>query len=631
MSKKNSRPSILDGLIGTPQSEKQVKAKKAAEVIEQKGIQVDREIEKNPLYAILHSDKSDAEIIEELGTFLTRNPEESAEENMKKIAYFTALNTYYQEKIIDLAKDAAEFTNDDAFSLFDDAVDRLQGRLQNFQGSIRPIVSALQVIKKAEDAGEDPMEMIQQVQAQQEHHADLERQLARRGLLKDGQKLSNEAITSLSAKIDRLNAEEADAQSSFDNADTEVTRIQSKRLVWNKQDKLADAKLDRTRAEIDLRSVRGEIGAQTATLNLAHELLRSQEELAGNPQLGAIDKLLVITGKDYRSERGNLVENVQKFIDEAREELGKARQRFHDGAEEVQKFSNSSDNIMAQYMLVLGATKNAYEATDAILKADEAKRDEMREAEAGQQIPSPALARLEKATSESKEYLSVFLPTRDSAVHFNSTLAKTKGEMTALRAMLLGKRHDAEELRTNGAVAVATQLVTTLKALEGAIAGQKVGIVRDQLKSMFDSAREASQGIYDTVLSDQVDRNTRLGETLQSLAEVTVAIDEITDEMLHVKTDEAGLTEAVVEAGKRVSDAAENFKSVASDARRMGQEKVTPEAASGLMDHLENAARARIAEEEEAEQIISEQGEDISNDDENMSGPSAQPAPGGMG
>lgn len=571
----------------------------------QAAAQLEVQIQDNPLYQILHEDAEDSEIIQKVAEALARDPELSREDNLQKIKDFALVNKHFQDQMISLAQRLAEFSNDEALSLYDDTVTKLQERLVNFGNDIGPLVRALQVIKEAEEQGKDPQDIINEVLDLRARGKELGESIA----------AGEESIAQGKAGVENLAEKARDYQGKIESENEQIQGYNDqiaeiKSGVFKgffSKGKIADIEESKEWKESNVERYTTTLETtakqlaqkeqEQAELESSHalevaEYEKLQGQLTDDADIRAISTLIEITGTEYKGRRDDLVGNAKSFIDEAIQEFNSCIKRFEDLEVEIDDFSDVSTNLVQKYFLVISGAEKAYKETDAQLLADQerAKELEATESELDLDIDSPELAKLKVELQDTKDFLNTYLPTRDSAVRFRSILAERQGEFTGLKGLVQSKRHDAEELRTNGAVAVASQLVMTLKSLEAAVAGQKTDTMRSMLQTFSATARSATENVLDSLVKDQDKKNSRLVDALQGMVDMKTKLDKATDDLLKSRTDEAGLTEAVVEATDRVVDSAQDLQDTVSNARRLGKEQVTPEAAKGIVDTLEDAA-----------------------------------------
>ena len=367
------------------------------------------------------------------------------------------------------------------------------------------------------------------------------------------------------------------AKEGVDQSESEITTLTSR--------------LDETASEMAEKE-RAKAGYTIEHSNASLELASVSSALQGNADYMAISKLLEITGNEYKGKREGLVGNAQKFIEDAIVQFNGCIDRFTALEGEIQTFSHAAQNIVdKQYLLIAGAEK-AYKATQGEIDLDTAAEARLAEEEKDLEFHSSAREKLITDIKDGKVFLNTFLPTRDSVVNFRQILASREAEFTALSGLVQGKRLDAEELRTNGAVAVASQLVMTLKSLEAAVAGQKTDMLRDMLADFTASARQATDQVLGDLVKDQKGRNDRLDQAITELVDMQVKIDDFSDELLSERITSAGLTEAIIEATDRVVKSTEDLANTVADGRREAKEQVGKVEASGIVDSYEKERRA---------------------------------------
>jgi hypothetical protein len=583
------------------------------------------DIRGNPIYTLLNSADTmeHAEIVDQLGKLLARDPSLSKDENLARLRQFEELNRYYQDQMIGLAQKLTDFSHDEALSLYDDTVEGIKKRLISFKTDIEPLVKALQVIRAAEESGQDPHKMIEAVQEIHKKRSELEEELR---LLAEKKELNDGDISSLTARADRmredvetLGRKKEDASLRITNNDTAIAEKKKKFFGgFRFKDEISELEGSTYDLRERIADYERDISDNTAYLSSTSETLKKKEQmreematrhvaasaelegvrssLQGDENTQALSRLLEITGSEYKGKRDDLVGNAQKFIEDAISQFNSSIGRFVGLEGEIANFSRSAKNIVGLQFLLIAGGEKAYQNMDEYLKATEAEEARLAEEEKGLDFHSSSREKAIVEVRDGKEYMNAFLPTRDSVVGFRKILAEREAEFTALSGLVQGKRLDAEELRTNGAVAVASQLVMTLKSLEAAVAGQKTDMLRSMLAEFTTSARQATTQVLDGLVDDQKGRNTRLDEAITSLVEMRTKIDNFSDNLLAERVTGAGLTEAIINATDRVVQSTEELANTVSDGRREAKDQVDKTAASGIVDSYEEQLGARAPE-----------------------------------
>lgn len=579
-------------------------------------LRTETDIKGNPVYQLLNSSDTldNAEIVEKLGVMLARDPSLGKQENMIKVSQFAEVNRYYQDQMVSLAQKLAEFSHDDALSLYDDTVESIKGRLVSFKSDIEPLVHALQVIKAAEDAGENPQAVIEKVQEMHKQKAELERQIEE---LSSQQMHNDSEISELSERSRSLQRtitqnEERKRQEGLRIEDAQGQIDLKKGKIFGSLrfgSDISDLKSGIEDSKARVRWFENDIGSDTRSLTGLAEQLSGKEtmqaemlekrsvydqslssinqSLEGNADYQAISKLLEITGKEYKGKRENLVVNAQKFIEEAISQFNNCIERFSGLEGEIGTFSHAAKNIVGLQFLMISGAEKAYKITQGQIDLDAIAESKLAEEEKDLEFNSSAHEKLINDVKDGKEYLNAFLPTRDSVVGFRQIIASREAEFTSLSGLVQGKRLDAEELRTNGAVAVASQLVMTLKSLEAAVAGQKTDVLRSMLSEFSASARQATDQVLGGLVSDQKGRNERLDQAITDLVEMRTKIDDFSTDLLSERVTSAGLTEAIITATDRVVEATGNLANTVADGRRDAKSQIGKDEAAAIVDSYE--------------------------------------------
>lgn len=571
------------------------------------------DIAKNPLYILLNAGDqlSNEELVEKLASALAFDPESDDEANIAKLADFDRLTAYYQNQMVALSKKLAAFSNDSAMSLYDEAVSTVQSRLLAFKSDINPLVRALHVMREAQAAGNDPQILIDTVKQLQADQADYEARLEQ---LKQEQEMRQKKIAdetrvakTYQERIELLSDRSRNRNTQLFSLSEAKAAYQSKLLgktrfreeIEEIDRKMRGLQTDKLTEEVTLETTTRLLKQQAEELKALEEasvsavateksvreaLSKIVEELTQNGDYEAIAKLLEITGTEYKGKRENLVQNAEKFIEEAAKIFDQCIGRFLSLEGEVGEFAKFSANIMRIQKLVLAGSNKAYELSNETVKAAELKQAKLAEADKANGYVSSESEKVNNTVNNGKKHLNVLLPLRGTVVTFQSILAGRDSEFTALHGMVSGKRADAQELRTNGAVVVASQLVLTLKSLEASVAGRKTDELRGILKEFGVAAQGATTHILDTLAQDAAARNSRFTDAIQKLVDMQQQLAIFSDVLLDEAQEGATLTDAILEATKGVVNATGDLQNVVVEGARLAREDMGSDAGKEIVE-----------------------------------------------
>src|SRR5690606_17441791 len=123
----------------------------------------------------------------------------------------TQMLLYIENQLMISAQKGTEFTNDDAFALYDGTIQKLFSNIGEFKGYIQPYVQALQILQKARDAGIPANELIDAVSGLQDEiaalKADKDTKAADLARLESELATYNDTATTTAKKLETLQSE----------------------------------------------------------------------------------------------------------------------------------------------------------------------------------------------------------------------------------------------------------------------------------------------------------------------------------------------------------------------------------------------------------------------------------------
>lgn len=592
-----AKPSLMDQMKAAAAAEENTATEVATEQLtETVSFEVtEATIKSNPAYKIISDPKKSlAQRVEELTALKAYNAELSPEENAANIEALEEFLLYSENTILELADRQAAFTNDDAFSLYDQNIQRLQDGLETFKSTIQPLADAFGVMQRAKAAGIAPHRLLQEVQDKKDVVSDLETRIADANDAVVAKEAGMQHIVDeSSAAMAKLNSYEqriTDAQEKKDAANT-VIKTESEKGFFSKDRKAirhAESQIETaddtiTRATASIESLKGP--AQIAAQNLAThneeldglrneaitaevELEAAKSELTGDPDTEALAKLLEITGEEFTDQREALTENVRTLLKDTVADFERSMGRFASGHEEVMTLRNTVENVEGLNEVIVKASKEAKVLDSEYVLGQRGIIDRIKEEKGDDAVYDPDFEVARREYTHANKHAEGGRDIEGKALGLADKLARQKASYTGLADAFDQKRNDSQRLRTHAAVEVSSKLLTCIKGLELAIASERTTAADDILSELGGSAMETTTQIFDMVASNAGEENDRLAQALKQSLETAEAITGIT-ESLREETRKADLQKrALEEMTENVSDLTEGLSNVRGDVSR---------------------------------------------------------------
>ncbi len=566
----------------------------------------DADIKRNAVYQIATDDaKTQKERVEQIAALRQYDPELTPDENAKNAQAFDEFILYSENKILELAQRQAAFTNDDAFSLYDQNIARLQDGLANFKAAIGPLVDAFRVMELARQNGIPPHTLLKEVQDLRDKQGKVE---AQRKAKEEEIERKRRELQPIQAEAARIyanleayngNIEEAKKDKAAEQATLDAEKA---KFIWNRnrhvigecERRIANADiviesntvsieaLGKTAAviagkheahEAELAALESELAA------LAGELQSANNALTGDPNTLALAKLLEITGEEFKDRREALTNGVTALITNSVKDFERSMARFESGLSEVTTMRHTVVNVKDLNDLIVVAAREAEQADSAYIMEQKAVADRIRQEKGEDAILDPEYERANKhyrhANIHSESGRGIAQKTRE----FAERLARQNASYLGLAEAFEQKGRDAQRLRTHAAVEVSSRLLTTIKGLELAIASERTSVADSILADLGGSAMETTRQIFDMVAQGASAQNDRIAQALKQAMDVNQAITEITSSL----ADEARTSElqqrALDEITKDISAATEDLETVRGEtARKVAEREDLPEA-----------------------------------------------------
>lgn len=528
-----SSKDLMARLAAGKQEQKESKAKtefkaEPAEVTRNFEI-TEADIKSNAAYEIITNTKlSDQKKLHALEALKTYNKDLPEEENEANVAAVNEALLYIENQLMASSQKGIEFTNDNAFALYDETIQELFGNIKTFKGYIEPFVMALEVLQKARNAGISANELIDHVAGLQENI----------GQMKSDKETKEAELANLQSELNGFNVEATRTTEKLEQLQKDMEAANKAKSdaekSWNiikkgEQIKAAQSRIDSCNRQIEtlnstaainvdnLGKKNAAIEALTAEIEkLGTDLTAAEEEFTANEDSVAIATLIEITGADFKDKREEVVKAAQTITEKAIEGIEKSISRFDSGKDETGQQLDTITNLNGMVGLLSTSDKKAQianarfvseqkEIVDRIFaeKGDDSKYD-----------PDYQLAKehLDKANSHVEGVNS----TAERAMDLGGKLTKQSGTFKGLRDAYGQKGQDATRLRTSAAVEIPSQLAVTVKSVEMATATESNNMVNDAFADLSRTTQKSVSSIFDTVSAGAGQNNEQLRKTLES-------------------------------------------------------------------------------------------------------------------
>ncbi len=526
------------------EEKKTTTAKKAEAVVATKDFAItEAEIKSNPAYAIITDEKlTDQKKLEALHELKTYKAELTKEQNQANREASNQVLLYIENQLMASSQKGIEFTNDNAFALYDETVQELFGNIKVFKGYIEPFVKALEVLQKARDANIPANELIDAVSKMQEdiatQKADKEAKDGELSQLEAGlARFNGEAtqtatkLEDLAAKIETATTAKTEAEKSWnvfqrgkaiEAATNDISRYEQQVSVLSETAKVASNNLDRQNTQIT---------ALKATIEtLSADIATAEEEFASNEDFPAIATLIEITGKDFKDKREEVVTAAQTITEKAIKGIENSIGRFESGVDETGLQLNTITNLNGMVGLLTTADKKV-RVTDAnFISLQRETIDRItKECEANGENPlyNPDYEIAKNHLDAANQHVSDVISSSERASDLEGKLIRQSGTFRSLGDAYKQKAQDATKLRTSAAVEIPSQLAVTVKSVEMATATESNNMVNEAFTDLGRTTRKSVTSIMDTVMAGAGQNNEKLREAVRSTLETIELFDNV--------------------------------------------------------------------------------------------------------
>jgi hypothetical protein len=569
------------------------------------------QIKQNPFHQIwTNTQESEETRVKKLIELKAYNKEKTKEENAVNLKAYNEFLLHVENELLTTTKKAKEFTNDDAFSFFDNAVQTLKHDIESFKGQIVPLTKALGVLQKAASDGVKAGEILDGVKSMQDARAKVRSDLeAKQAELQKAKENRTPIESEATAQADHLIKLEEDIQKSKGaKAAAEGIREaeNAKWLIQRNRQALRDAEAtiqDEEQKRVSAESSKSilELAAQATIQKLErsndivtkcdaeiHALeakaAELDQELTADEDTAAVAQLLEIAGANYKDNRKGLSATVDRMLDNSISSFDKSMSRFRSGREEVTGIRNTVVNI-DDMLALCGKADAKVRVMDAdYISGQEAIVKRIKEQKGPDAVYDPeyvtAKEQLDQASAHSKEGLILASRTGE----LDSKLTLQQGSYTGLIDALRQKEMDAQRLRTNAAVETSSKLLLTTKSVEMMMAGESASQVDGMLDDLSATTDETIKNLWNSLARGEGADNARQQEAVKRAMETAAAISGITEERKQKAKEGIATQEALRQINEGLGSLNEGLDTVRTAAEREVQQE-------GLQQAGEAAAR----------------------------------------
>ncbi len=567
-------------------------------------------IQNNPVYQVARDEARPVrERIEAMARLKAYNPDLTPEQNAQNQKDFAEVILYMENQLLDLAQKQAAFSNDDAFSLYDNNIKILQDGLHKFKSEIGPLGDAFGVLQRARAANLPPHALLKEVQDLRDQRQalaeDIEAKEAAREKLDQSMGPMREKAEDIIHRLEE-NARAMQTLTARKQKADEVVAEQSKRLFFLR-DRVAldDAQKVLARVAVDLEAAQRsredlrrladtaasvmedtENKAKAVDEDLAAaraDLETRDQALSDDRDMVAIGKLLDITGPAFKEKRDDLTGNVRSLITNTVADFERSIGRFRGGLDEVRVMSHTVSGVSDLNDLILVAARDADEADSSTMMGLEGTLQAIKDDKGDDAVLDPTYEKTRKQLHRTRDHVALGRGTATKAAEFKTKLTRQKASYEGLEIAFDQKARDAERLRTHTAVEVSSKLLTSIKGLELAIASERTAAADDILRELSDAATETTKGIFDMVSKGASEENDRLVQGLEQVMETSEAITGIIADLQQATEDRTLHMHAANQAVRELDDITDDLQGVVNR---------TQKAVASREDLDEAAARA---------------------------------------
>ncbi|TLX16772.1 amidohydrolase [Rhizobium sp. MHM7A] len=508
------------------------------------------QIKANPTYAILTDEKlTDEAKYEKLVALKVYNSTLSEAENEKNRQSVNEFLWYLENQLKSASQKGMEFTNDEAFSLYDAAVRELFGNIAIFKGYIQPFLKALEVLTKARDAGISANELIEAVSKMRGDISQM--QVDKDGKTAELQTLKNEIVT--------INGESSRLSSRLESLNSNIEHFRDQKVLaeksWNifgKGKQIADAQfeIDRYQKQIDAalseaKNLNDRLAATTANVGAAEAALvdfdakiaAAQAEFDANEDSQAIATLIEITGDDFKNKREEVVTAAQTIVERSVSKIESSIGRFASGKNEARSQLNVITNLGDMVGLLSTVDKKVRVVDGDFIQQQKAIIDRIKEAKGKDAIYDPDYEIAMKHFNAANEHISEVTSTASRTATLEGKLINQSGAFKSLRDSYSQKELDANNLRTSAAVDIPAQLAIVVKSVEMATATESNNMVNDAFADLSRTTQQSVTSVFDILSHSTGHNNEQLRKTMESTLQTINMMNEVEAD-LRKKTQE---------------------------------------------------------------------------------------------
>lgn len=508
------------------------------------------QIKANPTYAILTDEKlTDEAKYEKLVALKVYNSTLSEAENEKNRQSVNEFLWYLENQLKSASQKGMEFTNDEAFSLYDAAVRELFGNIAIFKGYIQPFLKALEVLTKARDAGISANELIEAVSKMRGDISQM--QVDKDGKTAELQTLKNEIVT--------INGESSRLSSRLESLNSNIEHFRDQKVLaeksWNifgKGKQIADAQfeIDRYQKQIDAalseaKNLNDRLAATTANVGAAEAALAdfdakiaaAQAEFDANEDSQAIATLIEITGDDFKNKREEVVTAAQTIVERSVSKIESSIGRFASGKNEARSQLNVITNLGDMVGLLSTVDKKVRVVDGDFIQQQKAIIDRIKEAKGKDAIYDPNYEIAMKHFNAANEHISEVTSTASRTATLEGKLINQSGAFKSLRDSYSQKELDANNLRTSAAVDIPAQLAIVVKSVEMATATESNNMVNDAFADLSRTTQQSVTSVFDILSHSTGHNNEQLRKTMESTLQTINMMNEVEAD-LRKKTQE---------------------------------------------------------------------------------------------
>jgi hypothetical protein len=508
------------------------------------------QIKANPTYAILTDEKlTDEAKYEKLVALKVYNSKLSEAENEKNRQSVNEFLWYLENQLKSASQKGMEFTNDEAFSLYDAAVKELFGNIAIFKGYIQPFLKALEVLTKARDAGVSANELIEAVSKMRDDIVKMQ-----------GEKVAkNLELDVLKGEISTINGETSRLSSRLEQLNSNIEHFRDQKALaeksWNvfgkgKQIAEAQYEIDRYQKQIDaalseaknldnrLASTTALVSAgEAAIVDFDTKIAAAQAEFDANEDSQAIATLIEITGDDFKNKREEVVTAAQTIVERSVSKIESSIGRFASGKQEARSQLNVITNLGDMVGLLSTVDKKVRVVDGSFIQEQKEVIDRIKAAKGKDAIYDPDYEIAMKHFNAANEHISEVTSTASRTATLEGKLINQSGAFKSLRDSYSQKELDANNLRTSAAVDIPAQLAIVVKSVEMATATESNNMVNDAFADLSRTTQQSVTSVFDILSHSTGHNNEQLRKTMESTLQTINMMNEVEAD-LRKKTQE---------------------------------------------------------------------------------------------